>query len=120
MLKRWDTRNYDIELILTIFDSISIDIESMNIPKPRKYDIKKIIKALIIKEFEKLSLRAAEVRVKQILGIRIDHTVLHFWEKKLSPYIEEITNEILKELQKLEYLESFVDSTIFTNKKGKE
>ena len=119
MLKRWDTRNYDIELILTIFDSISIDIESMNIPKPRKYDIKKIIKALIIKEFEKLSLRAAEVRVKQILGIRIDHTVLHFWEKKLSPHIEEITNEI-QELQKLEYLESFVDSTIFTNKKGKK
>jgi len=44
MLKRWDTRNYDIELILTIFDSISINIESMNIPKPRKYDIKTIIK----------------------------------------------------------------------------
>ncbi len=62
MLKRWDTRNYDIELILMIFDSISIDIGAMNIPKPRKYDIKTIIKALIIKEFEKLSLRAAEVK----------------------------------------------------------
>ena len=49
-----DTKNYDIELILTIFDSISINIESMDIPKPRIYDIK-IIKALIIKEFEGLS-----------------------------------------------------------------
>jgi hypothetical protein len=28
MLKRWDTRNYDIELILAVFDSISINIES--------------------------------------------------------------------------------------------
>ncbi len=27
MLKRWDTRNYDIELILNIFDSININIE---------------------------------------------------------------------------------------------
>jgi len=119
MLKRWDTRNYDIELILTIFDSIDVNIESMNIPKPRIYDIKTIIKALIIKEFEKLSLRAVEVRVKQILGIRIDHTVLHFWEKKLAPYMEEIVNAILRELHKLEYSESFADSTIFTNKKGK-
>jgi hypothetical protein len=62
MLKRWDTRNYDIGLILAVFDSIDVNIESMNIPKPRKYDIKTIIKA--IKEFEKQSLRAAEVRVK--------------------------------------------------------
>jgi hypothetical protein len=53
------------------------------------------------------------------LGIRIDHTVLHFWEEKLAPYMEEIINKILKELHKLEYLESFIDSTIFTSKKGK-
>ncbi len=65
-------------------------------------------------------MRTAEVRIQQLLGVRIDHSVLHFWEKKLSPYIEEITNEILKELQKLEYSESFVDSTVFTNKKEKE
>ena len=120
MLKRWDTKNYDIELILAVFDSISINIESMNIPKPRIYDIRTIIKALVIKEFEGLSLRTAEVRVKQLLGIRIDHSVLHFWEKKLAPYMESIVNEILKELQRLNYSESFVDSTTFTNKKGIE
>ncbi len=79
MLRRWDTRNYDIEPILMILDSISIDIESMNIPKPRKHDIKTIIKALLVKEFEGLSLRSAEVRVYQLLGIGIDHIVLHFW-----------------------------------------
>jgi len=50
--------------------------------------------------------------------VRIDHTVLHFWEKKLAPYMEKIVNAILKELHRLEYLESFVDSTTFTNKKG--
>jgi hypothetical protein len=119
MLKRWDTKNYDVEHILAVFNSISINVAT-NIPKPRKYDIRTIIKALIIKEFEGLSLRMSEVRVKQLLGIRIDHSVLHFWEKKLAPYVEEIVNEILKELQRLDYSESFVDSTIFTNKKGKE
>jgi len=72
VLKRWDTKNYGIELIL-IFDSISINIESMNIPKPRIYDIKTIIKVLIMKEFEGQSLRTAEVRVKQI-RIRIDYS----------------------------------------------
>jgi len=30
MLKRWDTRNYDIELILTIFDFIDVNIKSIN------------------------------------------------------------------------------------------
>ncbi|WP_290597777.1 MULTISPECIES: hypothetical protein [unclassified Archaeoglobus] len=53
---------------------------------------------MIIKEFEKLSLRTAEVRIK--LGVRIDHTVLHFREKKLAPYMEEIVNAILRELHK--------------------
>ena len=35
MLKRWDTRNYDIEFVLKIFDSIDIDFDSMDIPKPK-------------------------------------------------------------------------------------
>jgi len=118
MLKRWDTRNYDIELVLKVFDSIDIDFDSMDIPKPKVHDIRTITKALIVKEFEGLSLRATEVRVEKLLGVRIDHSVLHFWEKKLAPCMEEIVNAILRELQKIEYSESFIDSTIFTNKKG--
>jgi hypothetical protein len=48
-----------------IFDTIGINVAT-NIPKPRKYDIRTIIKALVIKEFGGLSLRTAEVRVKQL------------------------------------------------------
>ncbi len=62
----------------------------MDIPKPKVHEIKTIVKALIIKEFEGLSLRTAEVRVEKLLGI--DHSVLHFWEKKLAPYMEGIVN----------------------------
>ncbi len=70
MLKRWDTRNYDIELVLKVFDSINIDFDSMDIPKPKVHDIKTITKALIVKEFEGLSLRSAEVRAEKLLGVR--------------------------------------------------
>lgn len=51
MLKRWDTKNYDIELILTIFDSVDIDFDSTDVPKPKVHDIRTIMKALIVKEF---------------------------------------------------------------------
>ncbi|MBW9222790.1 hypothetical protein KKP97_07075 [Methanothermococcus sp. SCGC AD-155-C09] len=33
MLKRWDTRNYDIKLILEVFDWINVPFESMGIIK---------------------------------------------------------------------------------------
>ena len=69
-------------MILKFFDSINIDFDSMDIPKLKVHDIKTIKKALIVKEFEGLSLRTAEVRVEKILGI--DHSILHFWEKKLT------------------------------------
>jgi hypothetical protein len=91
----------------------------MEIPRPKVHDLDTIIKALIIKEFEGLSLRLAEIRTQEVLGTRIDHAVLHFWEKKLSDYIEEILNRILVNLEQIEYSKTFVDSTTFTNKKEK-
>ncbi len=117
MLKRGGIQGITT-LVLKVFDFLDIDFDSMDIPKPKVHDIKTIIKALIVKEFEGLSLRTAEVRSEKLLGVRIDHPVIHFWEKKLTPYMEEIVNLILKELHALEYSESFIDSTIFTNKKG--
>lgn len=119
MLKRWDTKVYDIRYLLKVYDTLSIDLEPMDIPSPKVHDLGIIIKALIIKEFEGLSLRSAEIRVQEVLGVRIDHAVLHFWEKKLSSQIEEILNRVLESLEQEAYSETFVDSTIFTNKKKK-
>ena len=120
MLKRWDTRVYDIRRILKVYDSLSLDLESIDIPRPKVHDLDVILKALIIKEFESLSLRSAEINVQEVLGERIDHAVLHFWEKKLSNYIEGILNRILENLEQRDYSETFVDSTMFTNKKEKD
>ncbi len=119
MIPRWDTRIYDIKLILKAFDSLSLDLRSINAPLPKVYNLNIIIKALLIKEFENHSLRSAEIRIQELLGIRIDHSVLHFWEKNLSSAMEEILNRVLERMQSLDYTDSFIDSTIFTNKKEK-
>jgi len=119
MIPRWDTRIYDTRLILEIFDSLSLDLRSINAPIPKVHDLNILIKALLIKEFENQSLRSAEIRVQELLGIRIDHSVLHFWEKNLSQAMEEILNKVLERMQSLDYTDSFIDSTVFTNKKEK-
>ena len=81
MLDRWATRIYDIRCLLKVSDLLSSDLESIDIPRPKVHDLEVLIKALIIKEFEGLSLRSAEIWVQEVLGERIDHAVLHFWEK---------------------------------------
>jgi len=70
--------------------------------------------------FEGPSLRSAEIRAQEALGERVDHAILHLWEKKLSSYIEEILNRILVNLEQMEHSETFVGSTMFTNKKEKD
>ena len=54
MLKRCDTRIYDINRILEVYDSLSLNPEPMDIPRPKVHDLNVIIKALITKEFEDL------------------------------------------------------------------
>ena len=51
MLKRCDTRIYDINRLLEVYDSLSLNLDSMDIPRPKVYDLNVIIKALITKEF---------------------------------------------------------------------
>ena len=114
MISGWDTRIYDIELILEVFDSLSLYLRSINSPIPKVYDLNIIIKALLIKEFENHSLRSAELRVQELLGIRIDHSVLHFWEKNLSAAMEEILNRVHERMQSLDYADRFIDSTIYS------
>ena len=52
MLKRWDTRIYDINRLLEVYDSLSLSPEPMDIPIPKVHDLNVIIKALITKKFE--------------------------------------------------------------------
>jgi hypothetical protein len=49
----------------------------MDIPRPKVHDLNVIIKAFIIKKFERIPLRSAEIRVQEVLGVILDHAVLH-------------------------------------------
>ena len=83
MLKKWNTKNYNVELILTIFNSTDVNIESMNkYSKTKNLRHKNDNKSFDYKEIRGSVFKAAEVRIKQLLGVRIDHTVLHFWEEE--------------------------------------
>jgi hypothetical protein len=57
MLKRWDTKIYDINRLLEVYDSydsLSLNPEPMDIPRPKARDLNVIIKAIITKEFDGL------------------------------------------------------------------
>ena len=118
--KRWNSQIYDITKILKVFDEVIGDIELPNYLNPKKYDVILILKVLVIKVFLDISLRVAENLSVIFLGIRIDHSVIHYWEKRLRDYIVEIVNLILKRLWNFDYGKTFIDSTIFSNKAGEQ
>jgi len=72
----------------------------------------------IIKEATKSSLREAEIKYsKLICKERIDHSVIHYWEKKFdSNLIERLVKNLGNKIEKiLDYAFSILDSTKFTS-----
>ena len=49
-------------------------------------------------------------------GIRLDHSVIYYWERKLNDYLISIVNQILEKLWSFDYEKTFIDSTKFSNK----
>ncbi|XRP97078.1 hypothetical protein ACO3UB_00765 [Methanocaldococcus sp. 16A] len=96
--KRWDTRIYDINEILEVFDDVMGSIKLPKELKPRKYCIELLLKVSVIKEFLGVSLRAMEILTEVFFGAKIDHSVIYYWEKKLNNYIISIVNQILRKL----------------------
>jgi hypothetical protein len=114
--KRWNSEIYNVKELLRVFDNV---IENIVLPSnlnPKKYSIELILKVLVIKEFFKSSLRAMENLAVVYFGIKISKSVIYFWEKKLKPHISKIVNQLLKQLWNLNYNETFIDSTKFSNK----
>ena len=107
LLPRW---NLDLRNINKFLDRILSDV---NFPqnkrgRPYKREPRVYIRLIILKEFFSCSLRKAES-----LG-GIDHSVIHFWEKKLSKnFIENLVKQISKSLD-MDYDFSFLDSTVFS------
>jgi len=50
MPKRWDIRIYDINRLLEVYDSSLLNLEPMDIPRPKAHDLNAVIKAPIVEQ----------------------------------------------------------------------
>ena len=86
MLKRWSSKVYDVKLLLSILEVI---LQFMNIEEKIKERNKRgrkpkrsptlYIKALVLKEIYKASLRYSKSLSLSILGTRIPKSTLNYW-----------------------------------------
>lgn len=92
--------------------------------RPPKHNPTAYAEVIVLKEFEKKSLRSAEVNLtKFVVGERVDHSVINYWERKPEivrclAIIISRAGQLLDKLFTREY--SFVDATKFTSWKIEE
>jgi len=124
MLKRWDIKHYDIKHFLSVIEELCPEIirAKKQRGRPPKHPIKKYLAIVALKEENKDSLRKAESNYSEdICGERVDHSVIHYWEKKLNEVFSALIKRIGKTLLSLLSPLFFVlDSTKFSNWKHKE
>jgi len=84
-----------------------------------KHNVTKYAQLIVLKEFEKHSLRKAEVRLNElVIGERVDHSVIAYWENKpeIVNCLKIIISRAGRSLDKLckpEFI--FVDATKFSS-----
>ena len=125
MYPRWNTVLNCINNFLKQLDKIIVhlNIKKTKRGRPPKHSIREYLKLLIVKEFKKRSLRSAETDYSEfVCKQRVDHSVIHYWEKNID---KELIEELITLLgQKLDnsfnYDYTFIDATEFTswNKKS--
>ena len=124
MLARWDTRVSSINFFLRMLDWLCPEIiESKNKRgRPPNHTIKEYVALIAIKEEKKSTLRRAETEDSiKVCGERVDHSVIHYWEKKL----EELFIALVRKIGVLlsthtKSVFRIIDSTKFATWKNKE
>ena len=121
MLNRWNTKVEDLNLILSKLNEIAkrvIKREKKRGRKP-KHSMVKYTVLIVLKEASKKTLRGAEVEwSKKVCGVRVDHSVIAYWEnkKEILSAVKKIISIAGTMLDKyLPSLFSFVDSTKFVS-----
>lgn len=123
MLARWDTRHTSIKYFLGTIMALCPEIlKSKGRGRPPKHSIKEYAALVVLKEEEKASLRKAETDYSdEICSERVDHSVIHYWEKKLKEvYVALVRRigEVLCRLTRPKF--KIIDSTKFVNWEQKE
>lgn len=126
MLFRWDTLVNNINLTLHEVKRLTKKLIRKKEGRGRnpKHDPTVYAQLIVLKEFEKKTLRGAESRLSElVVGERVDHSVIAYWENK--PEIERClkiiisrAGRLLDKLCKPEF--TFVDATKFTSWNIKE
>ncbi|WP_290899721.1 hypothetical protein [Ferroglobus sp.] len=120
MLKRWNTLIYDVELILkflhVILVSLKIDdrFQKRKGRKPKRLP-SLYVKAIVLKEIFRCSLRYSESLARKFLKVRIPKSTLNYWETKHSNLIKEVLKALNGFLSQIEYFYTVIDSTKFSN-----
>ena len=84
MLRRWDVRVYDVGLLMAVLDYVLdlMDLDSEFRGKRLERPPRLYIKALVLKEICKVSLRYAGGLSIACFGVRVPKSTLHYWEMK--------------------------------------
>ena len=103
MLKRWDSAIYDVDLMLKILHVILAALEvDERFQKRRGRKPKRLpsfyIKAIVLKEVFKCSLRYSESLARRFLKVRIPKSTLNYWEIKHSGLIIRALNTLLEQI----------------------
>lgn len=121
MLNRWDTAINCINLSLSVMHRLAQKVFHKKKGRGRKpkREVITYAKLIALKEFDKRTLRGAEVHLSRLVcHERIDHSVIAYWENKpemagiIAQFIS-IAGAMLDEA--LSSLFTFVDSTNFTD-----
>ena len=119
LLPRWYSSLGNINVIIGSLRELIPDIGcEKRRGRPPKRSIKDYLILIVIKELKKASLRATETDWSEcVCEERVDHSVIHYWEKNLRPGVIEQTVRIIgSELEEmLGYDFSVIDATSFSD-----
>ena len=117
MLCRWDVRVYDVGLLMAVLDYVLdlMDLDSEFRGKRLERPPRLYIKALVLREICKVSLRYAEGLSLTCFGVRVPKSALHYWEMRHGDIVERFLRALFRLLSLMEYDYSIMDSTKLTD-----
>jgi hypothetical protein len=122
MLYRWDSVVEDLNLFVSKVKEVVRKFAGKLRNKrgrPPKHDVEKYLMLIVVKEFDRKSLRGAEARLSGfVCGERVDHSVIGYWEKKSEvtrEFVEAVREAGIRLEQHLPACFSVIDATKFSN-----
>jgi len=124
MKTRWDSITEDINFFISIArNSVNFVLSSFKQEKGRgrnpKHSLADYVTLLVLKEYDKKSLRSAEGRLSNfVCKERVDHSVIAYWEQKhdVQIMLEKIIKHLGQRLMKyIPHDFSMIDATKFSD-----